>query len=262
MEIRAVRAEELEAAYLGLRFPSAPAGRPYVIVNMVSSADGSVTVLDEKNGLPSERGLGSRLDQRMMRVLRTLADGTLNGAETLRLSGAGSAIDALDLRAVRTRGGKPPNPLAFTLTASARGLPLDPSNPKSSFFYSEDFQAVLFASEGADETELERVRQTGRAVEMLPAAGAAQEMLRVMRERYRIELLLCEGGPTVNASLLAAGAIDELFLTLAPKLVGGGKHALEMSPPLTRQQLVGLDPCRMLGVPETGELFCHFRVRR
>ena len=33
--------------------------------------------------------------------------------------------------------------------------------------------------------------------------------------------VLCEGGPTLNSFLLAAGLVDELFLTLNPKLLGG-----------------------------------------
>ncbi|MBA2644568.1 MAG: RibD family protein, partial [Solirubrobacterales bacterium] len=49
------------------------------------------------------------------------------------------------------------------------------------------------------------------------------EMLADLRRRG-IGVLLCEGGPTLNAWLLAAGAVDELFLTLAPLLTG---HAHE-----------------------------------
>ena len=33
--------------------------------------------------------------------------------------------------------------------------------------------------------------------------------------------VLCEGGPTLNSFLFAAGLVDELFLTLNPKVVGG-----------------------------------------
>ena len=33
--------------------------------------------------------------------------------------------------------------------------------------------------------------------------------------------ILCEGGPTLNAALFAAGLIDDVFLTIAPKVVGG-----------------------------------------
>jgi len=35
-----------------------------------------------------------------------------------------------------------------------------------------------------------------------------------------VERLLCEGGPTLNRALLAAGLTDELFLTLSPLVTG------------------------------------------
>jgi riboflavin biosynthesis pyrimidine reductase len=44
-------------------------------------------------------------------------------------------------------------------------------------------------------------------------------MLADLRARG-IRTLLCEGGPTLSRALLAAGAVDELFLTLSPLLVG------------------------------------------
>ena len=42
-----------------------------------------------------------------------------------------------------------------------------------------------------------------------------------LAERHGVRSLLVEGGPTLLAAVVAAGALDELFLTLAPKLVGG-----------------------------------------
>ena len=42
-----------------------------------------------------------------------------------------------------------------------------------------------------------------------------------MRAEHEIRSILCEGGPALNASLLAAGLVDELFLTTVPKLAGG-----------------------------------------
>jgi 5-amino-6-(5-phosphoribosylamino)uracil reductase len=36
-----------------------------------------------------------------------------------------------------------------------------------------------------------------------------------------VRSVLCEGGPTLNSFLFAAGLVDELFLTMNPKLVGG-----------------------------------------
>jgi riboflavin biosynthesis pyrimidine reductase len=45
--------------------------------------------------------------------------------------------------------------------------------------------------------------------------------MRELRERFAVRTLLCEGGPHLNAHLLAGGLVDELFLSLAPTLAGG-----------------------------------------
>ena len=47
--------------YTALEFSAAPAERPYVISNMVSSVDGKATIES------TERGLGSDTDRRLMR---------------------------------------------------------------------------------------------------------------------------------------------------------------------------------------------------
>jgi 5-amino-6-(5-phosphoribosylamino)uracil reductase len=46
--------------------------------------------------------------------------------------------------------------------------------------------------------------------------------LKRLREVYGIRTLLCEGGPRIFGGLLREGLADELFVTIAPKLVGGG----------------------------------------
>jgi riboflavin biosynthesis pyrimidine reductase len=46
-------------------------------------------------------------------------------------------------------------------------------------------------------------------------------MLRELRIQHGVRSILCEGGPTLNGVLLAQGLVDELFLSLAPKLAGG-----------------------------------------
>jgi riboflavin biosynthesis pyrimidine reductase len=47
--------------------------------------------------------------------------------------------------------------------------------------------------------------------------------LEMLRERYGVGLLLVEGGPTFNHALISTNLVDELFLTLSPRLLGGEK---------------------------------------
>src|SRR4029077_5268028 len=83
--------------------------------------------------------------------------------------------------------------------------------------------------------------------------GAALTHLR--RERG-IRALLCEGGPRLHAQLQAAGLVDDLFLTIAPKLVGGG------APRILEGDLAGIEPLDLAWLlEENGELFARYRRR-
>lgn len=69
-----------------------------------------------------------------------------------------------------------------------------------------------------------------------------------------VRSLLCEGGPTLHASLEAAALVDELFLTIAPKLSGGeGPRILEGPLP----QVAELELAWLL--EEDGELFARYK---
>ena len=56
-------------------------------------------------------------------------------------------------------------------------------------------------------------------------------VLHTLRRDHGVETLLCEGGPTLFGALLRAGLVDELFLTLAPSLVGGASGPAVVSGP-------------------------------
>lgn len=81
------------------------------------------------------------------------------------------------------------------------------------------------------------------------------QLLRALREDG-VRALLCEGGPTLHGSLEAAGLVDELFLTLAPKLVGSGAPTMVEGelPEVAELQLAWL-------LEEDGELFARYRRR-
>jgi riboflavin biosynthesis pyrimidine reductase len=81
------------------------------------------------------------------------------------------------------------------------------------------------------------------------------ELLRSLREEG-VRAVICEGGPTLHGSLQAAGLVDELFLTIAPKLAGAGAPAiLEGALP----EILPLELAWLL--EQDGELFARYRVR-
>jgi riboflavin biosynthesis pyrimidine reductase len=78
-------------------------------------------------------------------------------------------------------------------------------------------------------------------------------LLRSLREEG-IRALLCEGGPTLHGALQAEGLVDELFLTMAPKLTGGEAPRIVegILPNVTELELAWL-------LEHEGELFARYR---
>jgi riboflavin biosynthesis pyrimidine reductase len=80
-------------------------------------------------------------------------------------------------------------------------------------------------------------------------------LLRSLREEG-VRALLCEGGPTLHGELQALGLVDELFLTTAPKLAGGG------APRIVEGTLPAVAPLKLAWLLEQdGELFARYRMR-
>jgi riboflavin biosynthesis pyrimidine reductase len=165
---------------------AAPDDRPYVVANMVSSADGRAT-LDGASA-----GLSGPADRALFHALRGQVDAVLAGTGTLRAERYRRLILQHERREERRARGLAPDPLAVVLSRSG-DLPdiellTDPEQPRA-----------VFTGDDAD-----------------PASA-----LRRVRQEHGVRSLLCEGGPTLLGSLFAAGLVDELFLALSPVVVGG-----------------------------------------
>lgn len=181
--------------------------RPYVVVNMVSTLDGRATLAGRAGPI------GNRADRELFRQLRTRTDAVLVGAGTARVEHYRRLVRDPALRAQREEEGLAPDPLAC-IVSGRLDLPLEDvpllQDPYSTV-------VVITASDGEIEgaaAQLHYLRTGGAPLDL----GA---MLAELRARFGVRSILCEGGPTLNATLLAADLVDELFLSLAPKLTGG-----------------------------------------
>lgn len=244
--------DDVRPDYLSIEFPDPPEGRPYVIVNMVTSADGKTVI--EGN----ERGLGSPSDQFLMRALRSHADAVFNGANTLRASGSGSDLGGReDLRAFRTARGKPDLPLSCVITNSG-DVPLE-----RKFFTSREFEGIVFAGHGMPEDRRTAIEATGRQVVDLPAADPERWALAWLRRERGVRLLLVEGGATLNGSLIDHDLVDELFLTVGPRIVGGNADltAVRGDRPTSREEVRHLSLVSAVPNPATDEVYLRYRVR-
>jgi riboflavin-specific deaminase-like protein len=179
--------------------------RPFVAMNFAATVDGRAAI----GGVSGP--IGSETDTAMLAGLRTRFDAVMIGAGTMRAERYGRPVPSQEKRERRERLGLPHDPL--TVVVSGRlDLPWD-----APLFAGGGGRVLIFTASEAEApetaTSLRVVRHEGSVD--IPAA------LRHLRQERGVRALLCEGGPQLHAQLQAQGLVDDLFLTIAPKLAGG-----------------------------------------
>jgi riboflavin biosynthesis pyrimidine reductase len=212
--------------------------RPRVAVNFVSTADGRATIGGRSGPI------GSSADTEMLLGLRARFDAVMIGAGTMRAERYGRIVADPEQRARRQRAGLPPDPL-MVLVSGRLDLPWD-----APLFSDGGGRLLIFTASEAEPPEtatpLRVVRHEG-AVNVATA-------LRQLRSEHDVRALLCEGGPHLHYQLQEEGLVDELFLTLAPKLAGGE------APRILEGPLHGVAELELAWVlEEHSELFLRFR---
>jgi 5-amino-6-(5-phosphoribosylamino)uracil reductase len=211
-----VQAQELLSSLdLGGR---AHVDRPYTIANFVSSADGRAAFRGRS------RDLSDPADRQMFHGLREHVDAILVGTGTLRTERYGRLVRDPERRHRRAAFALRPEPLAVVITRSG-AVPTD-----IPLFAEPAARIVVFTPKPLDTSNLAAEVEV---VLLDPGELTPTTMMRRLRSAYDVRSVLCEGGPTIFRALLEEGLVDELFLSLAPKLTGGGMApAITMGPAL------------------------------
>ncbi len=183
--------------------------RPFLYLNMVSSADGRATFEGRTEGL------GSEADTLLLTELRALADAVLVGTGTVRAEGYGRMVRNAERVARREAAGLAPTPTAVLISRSFE-IAWD-----AGLFAAADQPVIVYTGRGGTPPEVAAPVEVVRLEDPTPRTALADLRARGVRS------LLCEGGPTLNSALLEAGVVDELFLTLTP-LISGEPDALRI----------------------------------
>jgi len=240
----------LDAAFEAFALPPAPEGRPLVAINMVTTVDGRAQVGGKADAL------SSRPDRRLMRLLRAAFDAVGSGVGTLRADDFYSRVPE-DLAARRVAAGRPAQPTAL-LIAGRAPVPTD----RRWFTYAEQPRVVVVGSgsphapRDGEEAEVPLAVETWVAPTELPEAPWLLERLTAAG----VGSLLLEGGPTTNASFLAADALDEAFWTIDASLVGSDALPMIASIPGGSPWADAPRQGRLVSVHRSGdELFLRYR---
>lgn len=190
----------------------APDGRPWVLLSMVTTLDGATAV----EGVSGD--LGGAADKEVFHAVRAVGDVIMAGAGTVRAEGyrpvrwRGRAAEA------RADAGRSADPVRIAIVSGRSNL-----DPAAAVFGDKDRPPYVFTATSAPPDAVDRLRPVAEVHQVGDDAVDIRDAL----ERLHADgvgVVVCEGGPTLNAALVDADVVDEICLTLAPEIVGGSSH--------------------------------------
>jgi riboflavin biosynthesis pyrimidine reductase len=258
----------LRAAYDGDVCFSDSSSRPLIVANFVQTLDGIVSLRIPGKSEGAEISGRNEEDAFIMGMLRACADAVMFGEDTFRNAPghvwtAGCAYPTFEkeFHSFRKHVGKSSlHPL--NVVVSGRGH-VDLDEPL--FRNKEIHSLVLTAEQGAAHLRGKYGATLPATIHVLPGDAALDpsDMVALLHAEYGVKLLLHEGGPTLFSAFLEQSLLDELFLTMAPQIIGRSRTGERpaFSGPL------GLSPEQaiwgtLLSVKraKSGHLFLRYRV--
>jgi len=224
--------------------------RPFVCINMAMTADGKIT-----SAAREESAFASRYDKKTMDRLRAEADAVLVGAGTLRADDPPLHVRDPEMKAHRRALGKPDGLVNVLVTASAL------VDPGSRFFRGGAAGGRIVAT--VEDAPVDRLARLAEVADVW-TVGRGRVDLRALLARLKargIEHLLVEGGGELNWGFVRDDLFDELYVTIAPALLGGRE-----APTLCEGEgltMAGQRRLRLVSADVVlGEIFCRYAVIR
>ncbi len=185
--------------------------RPFVYVNMAMTADGKIATANR-----TVHSFGSRRDLDHLYELRATADAVMCGARTVEISQTILGNGGEKFRKQRRKLGRSEYNLRIIVSGSGS------IDPGARIFKNKFSPIIILTTQRVPANKLARLRELADQVKIcgereinFPAA------LRWLRAKWKVKRLLCEGGGNLNDALFRAGMVDEIHLTICPKIFGG-----------------------------------------
>jgi 2,5-diamino-6-(ribosylamino)-4(3H)-pyrimidinone 5'-phosphate reductase len=184
---------------------------PFVFVNFAMTADGKIA-FGNRGFIP----FGSNRDRKHMMELRATADAVICGARTVEVTETILGAGGMKFRRRRLKQGLSEFPLRVVASGSGS---IDPG----ANIFKKHFSPVIVLTTGRiSKSKFERLRAVADDVKIFGGSEIDfRAAFRWLREKWKVKRLLCEGGGELHAALVRAGLVDELHLTICPKIFGG-----------------------------------------
>jgi riboflavin-specific deaminase-like protein len=184
---------------------------PFVLVNMAMTADGKIATANR-----AVSTFGSQRDREHLLELRATADAVMAGAATVNAAPINLGPGAAKFRRRRLKNGLAEYNLRVIVSGSGS------INPRAEIFKSRFSPVIILTTARISEANLKTLRATADEVIICGKTEINfRTALRRLRAKWNVKRLLCEGGGELNDALFRAGLVDELHLTICPKIFGG-----------------------------------------
>jgi riboflavin-specific deaminase-like protein len=225
---------------------------PFILVNMAMTADGKIATANR-----AVSSFGSGRDREHLLELRATADAVMAGARTVNSNAINMGPGPAKFRRLRLKRGL----AEYNLRVIASGSGTVNSNAK---VFKHRFSPILILT--TRRASREKLNQLRALADEVKICGAKEidfrEALRWLREKWAVKRLLCEGGGELNGALFRAGLVDELHLTVCPKIFGG-RYAPTIADGEGFPKLAAAARFQLKSAKRTGdEMFLVFKIRR
>jgi riboflavin-specific deaminase-like protein len=184
---------------------------PFVLVNLAMTADGKIATANR-----AVSTFGSRRDHEHLLELRATADAVMAGAGTVNAAPINLGPGAAKFRRLRLKRGLAEYNLRVVVSGNGS------INPDAEIFRQRFSPVVVLTTARISKKKLKQLSLVADAVKLcgqdkinFPAA------LRWLYQKCGVRRLLCEGGGELNDALFRADLVDEIHLTICPKIFGG-----------------------------------------
>jgi 2,5-diamino-6-(ribosylamino)-4(3H)-pyrimidinone 5'-phosphate reductase len=216
---------------------------------MAMSLDGKITTYRRER-----IAMGTEHDRRLMDELRSNVDAVIVGAGTVKYDGYPVLLRYKDLEAKRTARGRPPHPINVALS---RELAIPSTRP---FFTHAGTQKIIFTTRAAPVTRVKRFSKLAEVIVLPKRTLLPSDVLNNLHQR-KVESVLLEGGGEVHFAFAKEGVVDDVYITITPRLVGGATAPTVLD---GKGFLASNHPhLRLVSMKRIGdELFLKYRVIR
>lgn len=183
--------------------------RPFVFINAAMSADGKIATIERK-----QTRISGSLDFDRVDELRATSDAVMVGIGTMLSDDPSLTVKSQERREKRKADGLDENPVRIVVDSLAR------TSPDADIFKKGAGKRIIAVSESAPYENVEKLSEHAEIITSGKKSVDLEKLLYELKNRG-IDILMVEGGATLNWGLISKGLVDEIYTFIGNIILGG-----------------------------------------